>query len=205
MSRPLILASGSPYRLQLLKEAGYEVTPVPADIVEPELVVAPDLEERLLSLAVAKAQAVADRGFTGLILAADTAVFGQPEINLATIPGAGGTQRLIRAIGKAKAMELVLTGRTMDAAEAERSGLVARVVPAAELLAEALKVGAAIAAKSRPIVAMAKDAVNAAYEATLSEGLRIERRQFYATFATADRLEGMRAFVAKRQAEFTNR
>ena len=102
-------------------------------------------------------------------------------------------------------MELVLTGRTMDAAEAERSGLVARVVPAAELLAEALKVGAVIAAKSRPIAAMAKDAVNAAYEATLSEGLRIERRQFYATFATADRLEGMRAFVAKRQAEFTNR
>ena len=140
-----------------------------------------------------------------LILAADTARFAQPEINLGTIPGAGGTQRLIRAIGKAKAMELVLTGRTMDAAEAERSGLVARVVPAAELLPEALKVGAVIAAKSRPIAAMAKDAVNAACEATLSEGLRIERRQFYATFATADRLEGMRAFVAKRQAEFTNR
>jgi enoyl-CoA hydratase len=140
-----------------------------------------------------------------LILAADTARFGQPEINLGTIPGAGGTQRLIRAIGKAKAMELILTGRTMDAAEAERSGLVARVVPAAELIEEAVRVGETIAAKSRPIVAMAKDAVNAAYEASLSEGLRIERRLFYATFATADRHEGMSAFVEKRPAIFANR
>jgi len=140
-----------------------------------------------------------------LILAADTARFGQPEINLGTIPGAGGTQRLIRAIGKAKAMELILTGRTMDAAEAERSGLVARVVPAAELIEEAVRVGETIAAKSRPIVAMAKDAVNAAYEASLSEGLKIERRLFYATFATADRHEGMSAFVEKRPAIFANR
>jgi enoyl-CoA hydratase len=140
-----------------------------------------------------------------LILAAGTARFGQPEINLGTIPGAGGTQRLIRAIGKAKAMELILTGRTMDAAEAERSGLVARVVPAAELIEEAVRVGETIAAKSRPIVAMAKDAVNAAYEASLSEGLRIERRLFYATFATADRHEGMSAFVEKRPAIFANR
>ncbi|MFL5336450.1 MAG: enoyl-CoA hydratase [Geminicoccaceae bacterium] len=140
-----------------------------------------------------------------LILAADTARFGQPEINLGTIPGAGGTQRLIRAIGKAKAMELILTGRTMDAAEAERSGLVARVVPAAELIEEAIRVGETIAANSRPIVAMAKDAVNAAYEASLAEGLKIERRLFYATFATADRREGMSAFVEKRPALFANR
>jgi enoyl-CoA hydratase len=140
-----------------------------------------------------------------LILAADTARFGQPEINLGTIPGAGGTQRLIRAIGKAKAMELILTGRTMDAAEAERSGLVARVVPAAELIEEAVRVGETIAAKSQPIIAMAKDAVNAAYEASLAEGLKIERRLFYATFATADRREGMSAFVEKRPARFANR
>src|SRR5215207_7011126 len=128
-----------------------------------------------------------------IILAGDNAKFGQPEINLGVIPGAGGTQRLVRAIGKAKAMELVLTGRMMDAAEAERSGLVARVVQPEALLEEAVKVAATIAAKSRPIVAMAKDAVNAAYETSLAEGLKVERRLFYATFATADRREGMTA------------
>ena len=140
-----------------------------------------------------------------LVLAADNARFGQPEINLGTIPGAGGTQRLTRAIGKSKAMELVLTGRMMDAAEAERSGLVARVVPLADLLAEALKLAETIAAKSQPIVAMAKDMVNAAFEAPLAEGIRLERRTFYATFATEDRREGMAAFVEKRSPSFTQR
>ncbi|MGD9508069.1 MAG: enoyl-CoA hydratase [Geminicoccaceae bacterium] len=140
-----------------------------------------------------------------IMLAADNARFGQPEINLGTIPGAGGTQRLVRAIGKAKAMEMVLSGRMMDAVEAERSGLVARVVPLAELVDEAVKLGEAIAAKSRIVVAMAKDAVNAAYEATLAEGIRIERQLFYATFATEDRREGMSAFAEKRPASFTHR
>jgi enoyl-CoA hydratase len=140
-----------------------------------------------------------------IVLAADNAKFGQPEINLGTIPGAGGTQRLARAIGKAKTMELVLTGRMMDAAEAERSGLAARVVPLADLLGEALRLGETIAAKSRPVVAMAKDAVNAAYETTLAEGIRAERRIFYGTFATDDRREGMEAFVAKRSPGFTHR
>jgi enoyl-CoA hydratase len=140
-----------------------------------------------------------------IVLAADNARFGQPEINLGTIPGAGGTQRLTRAIGKAKAMEMVLTGRQMDAAEAERSGLVARVVPLSELVAEALKIGEAIAAKSRPVVVMAKDAVNAAYETTLAEGIRVERRLFYATFATDDRREGMSAFAEKRSPSFSHR
>ena len=140
-----------------------------------------------------------------IIIAAENAKFGQPEINLGTIPGAGGTQRLVRAIGKAKAMEMVLSGRMMDAAEAERAGLVARVVPVAELVDEALELGEAIAAKSRIVVAMAKDAVNAAYEATLAEGIRIERQIFYATFATDDRREGMSAFVEKRPASFTHR
>ena len=140
-----------------------------------------------------------------LILAADNAKFGQPEITIGTIPGAGGTQRLVRAIGKAKAMELVLTGRIMDAVEAERSGLVARVVPAEALLDEAVELAATIAAKSRPIVAMARDAVNAAYECSLAEGLKIERRLFYATFATADRREGMCAFVEKRSPRFVDR
>ena len=140
-----------------------------------------------------------------IVLAADNARFGQPEINLGTIPGAGGTQRLTRAVGKSRAMEMVLTGRQVDAKEAERIGLVARVLPLAELVPEALRIGEAIAAKSRPIVAMAKDMVNAAFEATLAEGIRTERRTFYATFATADRREGMSAFVEKRQPGFAHR
>lgn len=140
-----------------------------------------------------------------LILAADNAKFGQPEINLGTIPGAGGTQRLIRAVGKSKAMEMVLTGRMMEAAEAERAGLVARIVPVANLLDEAIRLAETIAAKSRPVVAMAKDAVNAAFETTLAEGLKVERRLFYTTFATADRLEGMTAFADKRSPNFTDR
>ena len=140
-----------------------------------------------------------------IILAADTARFGQPEINLGTIPGAGGTQRLIRAIGKSKAMEMILTGRMMDAKEAESSGLVTRVVPVADLVAEAIKIGDAIGAKSQPIVAMAKEAVNAAYENSLGEGLKYERNLFYASFATEDRREGMAAFAEKRPPAFTHR
>src|SRR5579883_2109475 len=136
---------------------------------------------------------------------ADTARFGQPEITLGTIPGAGGTQRLARFIGKAKAMDLCLTGRMMDAAEAERLGLVSRVVPAAELLAEAVKVAERIAAMSRPIAMMVKEAVNRAYETPLSEGIRFERRLFHATFATEDQKEGMAAFIEKRKANFKGR
>ena len=139
------------------------------------------------------------------ILAADTARFGQPEIKLGTIPGAGGTQRLPRFVGKAKAMEMVLTGRLMDAAEAERCGLVSRVLPAAELLPEALKVAAAIAKLSRPTVLMAKDSVNRAFETTLAEGIRYERRLFHSTFALADQKEGMQAFIDKRPPDFRNR
>lgn len=139
------------------------------------------------------------------IIAADTAQFGQPEIRLGVIPGAGGTQRLTRAVGKAKAMDLVLTGRMMGAEEAERSGLVARVVPAADLVAEALKAGAAIAAMSLPAALMAKEAVNAAFETTLTEGVRYERRLFYSLFATEDQKEGMNAFVEKRKAAFHHR
>ena len=140
-----------------------------------------------------------------LILAADTAKFGQPEINLGVIPGAGGTQRLTRAVGKSKAMELVLTGRMMDAQEAERANLVARVVPAGELMAEALKLGERIAALSGPSVAMAKEAVNRAYETTLSEGVRFERRLFLSLFSTEDQKEGMAAFAEKRKPAFRNR
>ncbi len=139
------------------------------------------------------------------ILAADTAKFGQPEITIGTIPGAGGTQRLTRFVGKSKAMEMCLTGRMMDAAEAERAGLVSRVVPAAELLPEALKVAEKIAGLSRPIVMMAKDAVNRAYETTLSEGVHFERRLFHSTFATEDQKEGMAAFVEKRPPGWKNR
>jgi enoyl-CoA hydratase len=140
-----------------------------------------------------------------ILLAADDAKFGQPEITLGTIPGAGGTQRLARALGKAKTMDLVLTGRMMDAAEAERSGLVARVLPAAELLGEALKLAEKIAGFSRPAVLMAKEAVNQAYETGLAEGLRFERRLFHASFATADQKEGMGAFAEKRKPQFRNR
>jgi enoyl-CoA hydratase len=140
-----------------------------------------------------------------LIIAADTAKFGQPEINLGIIPGAGGTQRLTRAIGKSKAMEMILTGRMMNAEEAERSNLVCRMVPAAELLTEALKIGEKIAALSGPSVAMAKEAVNAAFESSLTEGVRTERRLFLSLFATADQKEGMSAFAEKRKAAFTNR
>jgi enoyl-CoA hydratase len=138
------------------------------------------------------------------ILAADNAKFGQPEIGIGTIPGAGGTQRLTRFVGKSKAMELCLTGRMMDAAEAERSGLVSRVLPLADLVPEALKAAATIAGFSRPAVMMAKEAVNRAYETTLAEGIRFERRVFHATFATQDQKEGMAAFVEKRTPKFTN-
>ena len=140
-----------------------------------------------------------------MIIAADTAKFGQPEINLGIIPGAGGSQRLTRAVGKSKAMDMILTGRMMDAAEAERSNLVCRVVPAADLVAEALKMGEKIASLSAPSVAMAKEAVNVAYETTLREGVRFERRLFYSLFSTEDQKEGMSAFVEKRAAQFTHR
>jgi enoyl-CoA hydratase len=140
-----------------------------------------------------------------LIIAADTAKFGQPEINLATMPGAGGTQRLTRLIGKSKAMEMCLTGRFMDAAEAERAGLVARVVPVGDLMEETWKIATKIASQSRPAVMMVKEAVNAAYETFLSEGLRFERRTFQSTFATEDRREGMAAFSEKRKPQFKNR
>jgi enoyl-CoA hydratase len=140
-----------------------------------------------------------------IVIAADTARFGQPEIRLGTIPGAGGTQRLPRFIGKAKAMDLCLTGRMMDAGEAERAGLVSRIVPAADLVAEAVKIGEAISRMSRPIAMMVKEAINRAYETTLAEGVRFERRLFHATFATEDRAEGMAAFIEKRPAAFKNR
>jgi len=138
------------------------------------------------------------------IIAADTAKFGQPEITLGVIPGSGGTQRLARFVGKAKAMDMVLTGRMMDAAEAERSGLVSRVVPADQLVAEALKVATKIAEMSRPSVLAAKEAVNRAFETTLAEGVRFERRLFHSLFATEDQKEGMAAFVEKRKPRFKN-
>ena len=139
------------------------------------------------------------------IIAADTAKFGQPEINLGVIPGVGGTQRLTRIIGKAKAMDMCLTGRFMDADEAERSGLVSRVVPADDLIEETLKIAAKIAEKS-PIATMAvKEAVNRSYETTLAEGLSFERRLFHSLFATEDQSEGMAAFVEKRQPQFRGR
>jgi len=140
-----------------------------------------------------------------MIIAAETAKFGQPEITLGIIPGAGGTQRLTRAVGKAKAMDLVLTGRMMDAAEAERAGLVARVVPAEKLMEEAMAVAEKIAAMSLPVAMMAKESVNRAFETTLAEGIRFERRMFHATFATEDQKEGMGAFVEKRKPAFKNR
>lgn len=140
-----------------------------------------------------------------ILLAADTAVFGQPEIKLGVIPGIGGSQRLTRAIGKAKAMDLCLTGRTMNADEAERAGLVSRVVPAADLLDEALATAETIAGMSTPIAMMAKESVNRAFETTLAEGVRFERRLFHATFATADQKEGMAAFTEKRTPSFVHR
>ena len=136
------------------------------------------------------------------ILAADTAKFGQPEINLGVIPGAGGSQRLTRAAGKSKSMEMILTGRMMDAAEAERSNLVSRVVPAADLVAEALKIGDKIASLSPVAVALAKQAVNRAFETTLGEGVRAERSLFLSLFGTPDQIEGMAAFAEKRKAVF---
>ncbi|HXL99541.1 MAG TPA: enoyl-CoA hydratase-related protein, partial [Rhizomicrobium sp.] len=139
------------------------------------------------------------------IIAADTAKFGQPEINLGVMPGIGGTQRLTRFVGKSKAMEMCLTGRNMDAAEAERSGLVSRVVPAAELMAEAMKAAQTIAEKSVPIVMMTKETINRAYETTLAEGIRFERRVFHSMFATDDQKEGMAAFSEKRKPAFKNR
>jgi enoyl-CoA hydratase len=140
-----------------------------------------------------------------LIIAADTAKFGQPEIKLGVIPGIGGTQRMTHALGKAKAMDLILTGRMMDAVEAERAGLVARVVPAATLLEEAMKVAETIAAMSLPAVLAAKEAVNRAFETSLAEGVRFERRVFHLLFATNDQKEGMAAFVEKRVPKFENR
>jgi enoyl-CoA hydratase len=140
-----------------------------------------------------------------IIIAADNAKFGQPEIKLGVIPGIGGTQRLTRAVGKAKAMDLNLTGRMMDAAEAERSGLVSRVVPAASLMDEAMKVAETIAAMSLVALMVAKESVNRAFETTLAEGIRFERRTFHALFATHDQKEGMAAFVEKRPAKFEDR
>jgi len=139
------------------------------------------------------------------ILAADSARFGQPEITIGAIPGLGGSQRLTRAVGKAKAMEMCLTGRMMDAEEAERAGLVSRVVPAAELVDEAVKTGEKIAALSRPLAMIVKEAVDRSFETTLSEGLRFERRMFHAIFATDDQKEGMAAFTEKRKPKFTHR
>ncbi len=140
-----------------------------------------------------------------IIIAADTAKFDQPEITLGTLPGSGGTQRLTRAVGKSKAMEMILTGRMMDAEEAERANLVSRVVAAEDVVDEAIKTAERIAAMSMPVVAMAKEAVNRASETTLSEGVRFERRLFQASFATEDRAEGMAAFTEKRQPAFVNR
>ena len=140
-----------------------------------------------------------------IIIAADSAKFGQPEINLGTFPGSGGTQRLPRAVGKAKAMDLCLTARMMDAQEAERAGLVSRVVPAGKLMEEAMAVAEKIASYSLPVAMLAKEAINRAYETTLSEGVRFERRMFHATFALDDQKEGMAAFVEKRKPTFKHR
>ena len=139
------------------------------------------------------------------IIAAEGAKFGQPEVRLGILPGAGGTQRLTRAVGKAKAMEMCLTGRMMDAEEAERAGLVSRIVPADDLLDEALKVAGEIAELSLPAVMMVKECVNRAFETSLAEGVRFERRLFHSAFATEDKAEGMAAFVAKRKPGFKNR
>jgi enoyl-CoA hydratase len=140
-----------------------------------------------------------------IVIAADSAKFGQPEIKIGVIPGIGGTQRLTRAVGKAKAMDMILTGRMMDAAEAERSGLVARVVPAANLMDEAMKVAETIAGLSLPSVLAGKEAVNTAFETSLAEGTRFERRIFHSLFATHDQKEGMKAFVEKRKPDWKNK
>jgi enoyl-CoA hydratase len=140
-----------------------------------------------------------------IIIAADNAKFGQPEIKLGVIAGIGGTQRLTRAVGKSKAMEMNLTGRMMDAAEAERSNLVARVVPLASLMDEAMKLAETIASMSLPSVLLAKEAVNRAFETTLAEGIRFERRVFHSLFATEDQKEGMKAFVEKRKPDWKHR
>jgi enoyl-CoA hydratase len=140
-----------------------------------------------------------------VVVAADTAKFGQPEIKLGVIPGIGGTQRLTHAVGKAKAMDLILTGRMMDAAEAERAGLVARIVPAASLMEEAMKVAETIANMSLPSVLAAKESVNRAFESGLSEGVAFERRIFHSLFATEDQKEGMKAFVEKRAPKWKNK
>jgi enoyl-CoA hydratase len=139
------------------------------------------------------------------ILAAETAKFGQPEITLGVMPGIGGTQRLARFIGKAKAMEMCLSGRMMDAEEAERAGLVSRIVPAGELIDEAVKVAQKIAGFSMPAVLMTKESINRAYETTMAEGVRFERRLFHSLFATEDKVEGMTAFIEKREPQFKNR
>jgi enoyl-CoA hydratase len=139
------------------------------------------------------------------IIAGDNAKFGQPEINLGVVPGMGGSQRLTRAVGKAKAMDMILTGRFIDADEAERSGLVARVVPAADAVEEALKAAEVIASKSKPAATLAKEAVNAAFETGLAQGVLFERRLFHSLFASEDQKEGMAAFTEKRQPEFRHR
>jgi enoyl-CoA hydratase len=139
-----------------------------------------------------------------LVIAAEDAKFGQPEIKLGILPGAGGTQRLPRAIGKAKAMDMCLTGRMMDAVEAERAGLVSRIVPPDQLLLQALEVAARIATYSSPVAMMIKESVNRAWETTLSEGVLFERRAFHASFATSDQKEGMAAFLAKKPPHFSN-
>jgi enoyl-CoA hydratase len=139
-----------------------------------------------------------------ILIAADNATFGQPEIRLGVIPGIGGSQRLTRAVGKAKAMDMCLTGRTIGADEAERAGLVSRIVPVADLLTEAIAAASTIAGYSAPVAMMTKESVNRAFETTLAEGIRFERRVFHATFALADQKEGMAAFLARRDADFTN-
>jgi enoyl-CoA hydratase len=140
-----------------------------------------------------------------LIIAGDNAKFGQPEINLGVLPGMGGSQRLTRAVGKAKAMDMILTGRFIGAEEAERSGLVARVVPAEDVVEEALKAAEVIASKSKPVAMLAKEAVNAAFETGLAQGVVFERRIFHSLFASEDQKEGMAAFTEKRQPEFNHR
>jgi enoyl-CoA hydratase len=139
------------------------------------------------------------------IIAGDNAKFGQPEINLGVLPGMGGSQRLTRAVGKSKAMDMILTGRFMDSGEAERAGLVSRVVPAADVVDEALKAAEVIASKSKPVAMVAKEAVNAAFETGLAQGVLFERRVFHSLFATEDQKEGMAAFTEKRQPDFTHR